>query len=420
MSRRKKETLTRPLQTAEPAQTILVIGDGWSSTLAVAALAQSAEEVIWMTGTGKKLLAPLPTVESGRPAEVLLEILKSYKMGEEESAPGTYLMEFRNKAFKKPQWTQSTDFAEVMEELLWKAERRFVPVHETAFSTGVETLLSELREKLLSLPQVKRIEGVIVNEISSTDETHRVKLASGEEYQAARLIYADDWMDLRRIQGAPKEWALAKGKLTLTEAFRKWQSVGALQVVFKHKSALGVEASQGFLIGIPKESTKAHMSKVHVKGHTKIQGVDHADDSPRHVWGYFPDPSTSVWTLLLTEDEAENNHEIMKKLRKVKQVLAKAFHSMEWLSGAVGTEPVQFMDTVQSESVRFAEDTVYSGGEPVDSILKSARGMEFLTDAFGISHALNQVGTFLPESEKVIDEVKVTAVDNPAQTHELI
>jgi hypothetical protein len=116
------------------------------------------------------------------------------------------------------------------------------------------------------------------------------------------------------------------------------------------------------------------------------------EDVQRNVWGYFyAGGATSVWTLLIAPDEVEDNHEIAKKFRRLKQTVERMLAGAEWLSGKSAGE---FMSTIAGERVRFEESLISGKGEPpVEPIVLGRVG--FLTDGYGPSHAAIQVALLL-------------------------
>jgi len=141
-------------------------------------------------------------------------------------------------------------------------------------------------------------------------------------------------------------------------------AVSALQVVFHHAETLVQSLETGLVIPMNRDS---------------------GESFDRDVLGYFIEPNRSVWTVFLQADEVEENHEIMKKLRKLKQSLNKAFDGPDFLPNG----KKDFMSTVEKEQVRFESGFVVIEGE----FKESANNSDFvlLNDSFGLTHALEQI-----------------------------
>ena len=109
----------------------------------------------------------------------------------------------------------------------------------------------------------------------------------------------------------------------------------------------------------------------------------------RSFFGYFDETGKrSVWTLCLDAEETENNHEIAKKLRKMKQSLDKAFS---------GFAQKDFTQTILTERFAFQEHGVYATGEVPHEYHRAhhMNGVLFLTDSYGVQSSLDQVGDLL-------------------------
>ena len=122
------------------------------------------------------------------------------------------------------------------------------------------------------------------------------------------------------------------------------------------------------------------------------------DRLDRHFWGYFSaDGTRSVWTLGLATEEAEDNHQIAKKLRKLKASLDKIFKG----SDLIPEGKQSFSDTLIGEQFRFVEEAIFAQGSPPEAPLsmKQVSGIQFMTDAYGPARALQQVGHALLDAE---------------------
>jgi hypothetical protein len=190
-----------------------------------------------------------------------------------------------------------------------------------------------------------------------------VILGSGERIACSRVIYADRWSALPGMQGMPKPLSF----------LRRLDPMAALQVAFRHEPAVGAGLLEGFFGPIQREA---------------------GEDEQRHIWGSFSsDGSRSLWTVVLGANQVEDNHEIAKKLRRMKQALDKMFTGESWLPAG----QADFLSTVKEEQVRFEESVLFAGGEaPSEPVrLPKLSGIEFLTDGYGPGAALEQVASAL-------------------------
>jgi hypothetical protein len=355
---------------------VVVIGDGWAALGAVGFLAAQGREVRWIAGTGSRMLSPLPTLEateSSRSAAWLWQTLAE-KVGVELSQPqaGSYLREFRNKAFREPQWGRSPTpelRRETQGETLAPIETAIPSLFETRFSQTLGEIEEEIRGRLAGslFPNIRRVSGVLVAGIRVEDKRIvGLSLASGEEIEADEVIFADRWAALGGIEGMPKPLSFA----------RKRGAVGVIQATFSHETPLAIGVNEGFFAALPKES---------------------GEEFQRHAWGYFSaDGKRSFWTVCLSSEEGEDNHEIAKRLRRMKNTLDKVFTGTSWLPEG----KADFMSTlspVSGEQVRFEEAILFSEGEPVlePITIPQVAGLSFLTDGYGPSLALCQAGALV-------------------------
>jgi hypothetical protein len=353
----------------KPSYSFAVVGEGWSAIGAIAThlISNPQAQVLWIAGTGARLLPPIAGMGEGAGAEVLAELGRrmSKVWGEPERGPN--VREFKNKAFQIPAWARaSADSAlDTWCDSLGESERRFVPVREVTFEKPLIEIEEEIRASLLGDPRVTRIEGVPVHGIE-TNERVNVRLGDGRQFEIDSLVYADSWNALRSVEGLPRIAGL-KG---LVDGF-------ALQLVCTHREPVhaenGMAVRESFFCQPMREPSEAIR---------------------RQVWGHFFDGGKrSIWTIFLASDESEDNHEIAKKIRRMKQTLNKMFVGGEWL----GAKAKEFTDTILDEHVRFEEAIVVQEGDAPSEIpvIKSADGVErvhFLQDGFGPAFSWSQLG----------------------------
>lgn len=377
----------------------VVIGEGWSALASVAFLAQRGEAVRWVSGSGSRVLAPLPGLEVGPGVDVWGELCRRMGVDCGELLRGSFLREFRNKAFREPPWTKAPTpemRRDVRDESLWSPECHFAAAFEARFELPLGEIEEELRKTLANLPNVERIHGIPVTEFrfGNDKSVSAVLLGSGRELECTRVIYCDRWAGLSGVEGLPKAIPLMRHR----------KPVGVLQVAFTHAAPMGVGLVEGFYCGVHKES---------------------GEENQRSVLGYFSrDGWRSLWTFFLESDEAEDNHAIAKKVRRMKQTLERMFTGSDWLPEG----KADFLSTVVDEQIRFEEAAVFSSGQlPTGPLqIPKAKGIYFLTDGYGPSHALDQVGVLLREevglpTPPVEAEGKTEAeAEPPGKTRELL
>jgi hypothetical protein len=350
------------------SKSIIVVGDGWAALGAVGFLASAGIDVCWIAGSGARMLAPLACLERGPGVGIWAEL--SQKLGIEcgELKEGSFIREFRNKAFREPGWTKAPtpeSRKEVRDELLWEPERRFIGAFDVRWSRSLGEIEEDFRRVLLSgiFPNLKRIEGVPITGLKKEDDAIQgVILGSGAYVECSQLIYADRWSLLPGIEGMPK----------FLPFLRNREPIGVLQAMFEHEPPTGSGTLESFYASVHRES---------------------GEDIERHVWGYFFSAGNrSVWTLCLSAEQGEDNHEITKKLRRLKNALDKVFAGSGLLP-----EGKDFGSTVVEERVRFVEEVIFAQGTPPEEPFQVPQlaGALFLTDGYGPYWALNQVGSAL-------------------------
>jgi len=307
---------------------------------------------------------PLPAGEAGlafgQGLQLWLDLGRWAGVDCGELQTGSFLREFRNKAFREASWTKAPTpetRTEVRDECLWGPERRFVGVFEGRFVPTLQEIELAIRNKLLSgeLENLRRIADVPVIRL----EDNKAVLGSGETIEFEQLIYADRWASITGIEGV-----LPVVKKSMI-SHRKREPAGVLQATFRHSAPIGAGLREGFFAALPKEA---------------------GEEVERHVWGQFStDGSTSFWTLCLTRDETEDVHEITKKLRRMKATAEKMFVDLK------------FSETIIGEQVRFEEAMLFGEGQPEDTyaealaLSRKMPGLVFLTDGFGPVLAMHQV-----------------------------
>lgn len=366
----------------------VVIGDGWTALASVGFLIQNQTPVVWIANTGARMFSALPTLDNGPGVELWQRLARGF--GIETGAPvsGSFLREFRNKAFREPSWIKAPTpetRVEVQKESLWAPELRLAPLWEARFPESLTEIESKIRMLLTGDSEegapwralIRRIEEIPVGSFKiEGDRIKSVVLGSGEEIACETVLYADRWDALPRIQGLPKNLPF----------IRRREPASALQAQFGHDQAIGAGVMEGFYSTLHKES---------------------GEEFERHLWGHFStDGMKSYWTVCLTGDEVEDNHQIAKKLRRLKTGLDKMFTGSSWLPEG----KAEFMTNVVGEAVRFHESVVFAEGERSDDpvLHSAAQGIQFMTDGYGPASALIQVARALGLPEATVDVSEAT------------
>lgn len=357
----------------------VVIGDGWAA-LGLVAKFLPEHPVCWISGSRTRISAPLPGIEPGVPVEVLRDIATRWEIDCGALTEGNTLRQYRGKTFREPVWEKNqTDQAsdarlKIMNETLWAPENRWAGNAGARFNLSLSEIEESLHKKILSshadsntLP-LRRIEGLPLLGIlpvsgtgASSEFEQKVVLGSGEEIHCSEVYYADRWSLLVGLDGMPRPIPFLRNR----------DAVGALQANFVHKAPVGLGVQESFFASLHREA---------------------GEEVERHVWGFFyADGMRSSWSLCLAPEEVEDNHSIAKKLRRMKSTLDRVFAGSEIIPQGFDS----FGATLADEQVRFEEEAVFSGGTPLVKALSLPErpGLFFLTDGYGPSSSLAQVGS---------------------------
>lgn len=329
---------------------VIVFGDGSSSVYLIHQLLRRGDRIIWVEGSGSKLLPVMPQVQSEQALGILADAAESAGISHSRRVEKGFCHRvFRSKAFKLPLWKKSV-------EQTWAPELLQLGDQELRVE-GMDPILIEesLRTSFEGNPQVTRVQNAPVIEFEVQEAGGKIQFANGLLTEFKQFYFCDD---LSALKSFPKLQTIFKNQM---KGIRPGARVGALQVVFHHSTPLKQFLNQGLVIPMNRESGEAF---------------------DRNVLGYFVEPTRSVWTVYLQPSECEENHEIMKKLRKLKQSLNRAFESPEFLPEG----KADFIATVEREQVRFEEHALWTGG----SLEQSASNPDFtlFSDAFGLTPAL--------------------------------
>jgi len=372
---------------------VLVYGESSAAVFLISQLIKNNESVIWATGSGAKLLPVMPYVKSELALGTLFDARKliSDEIFAHPVEKGVFHRVFRNKGFKLPSWKKTSDFEaqqQAFEELVWAPEQSCVGVQEIRISgMNPAQIEQQLRQAFETHPRVKKIAATPVLELEVYEHGGKIQFANGQGEseritEFKQFYFCDSLTELKML---PKLATVFKHQLANVKMSDR---VSALQVVFHHSEPLRQEIDTGIVIPMNRDA---------------------GETFDRDVLGYFVEPTKSVWTVFMQMDEIEENHEIMKKLRKLKQSLNKAFDSPEFLPEG----HTDFMSTVQREQVRFEEGCLMTEG----SFRESEANPDFamITDAFGFTQALESIARRFQIEEVGFTEMDADFSADPAE-----
>ncbi len=285
---------------------ILVVGNGWSALAVVGFLRQQHCEVSWIQTPSNYLLMTHYALESHSGVDSWLELAEHFQLEWGIPQMGLFTREYYQRALRDPRIGAPAS-------MLRSTEQAF-------FSSALECERSLRQVCSVSLEESVPLAGLDIQD----GHLRGVILGSGTVIEADLLIYADSFKVLAGMQGVPKP-------------LNMHPSIGALQLVCQH------EAQE-----LRRETFMAQIG----------------DD---FFCGYFAAGNESVWTLPLGEDD--DNHQISKKLRKMKQVIAKMFPNTP----------------IFAEQVRLI-DEAFGVGKPQKAFFRP-QGLWVLSDLYGPAHA---------------------------------
>jgi hypothetical protein len=293
---------------------VVVLGDTSISVFLTAQLVKRGSTVVWAKGSGARLTPVMPYYTHPL---ALAAATNSANTTSNNVESGCFHRVFKNKAFKRVDYAKHP-----LASTLWEPEQLFISESEVRLLGQSPVALEEqLRAELEVHPNVTRVESVPILELEVYDVGGEVQFAGGTRFQFQKFYFCDSISELKQL---PKLNSVMKHQLAPIKN-QTPAAVSVLQVVFNHLEEMPYPTDTGFVIPMNRDS---------------------GETFDRDVMGYFLDSKRSVWTVLMNAEETEENHEIMKKLRKMKQSLNRAF-------GAEGEGTVEFTKTVEKEHVRF-------------------------------------------------------------------
>ncbi len=340
----------------------VVIGNGWAALGAVSCAIETGKSVLWVKGSGSRCKMPIPSLQKNDGWEIWDHNFKKWEIDTGGLEEGVFIREFKNKSFHLPAWSvngETEKKEELLKKQLWAPEISFIGQTEVRWEKNFSELEEALRESVQSSDLVQIIEDNVVQEVMAGNQK-KVKILVGPErtIETEKVIFADR-LNL---------WSSIKGIATngVVPSSRSYAPVGVLQVNFEHKNRINNMPSEGvFCLPVRDKTEKVH----------------------RHIWGYVSASGLkSIWTMLVTPDESEDNHEVTKKLRQVKQSINWIFDQSGIMSGKKG-----FLENIFSEHVCFEEEWLFSKGKPWASPIKIDDWGVIITDGFGPAFSMKLV-----------------------------
>lgn len=381
-----KRTATLSAQTvaskdvSETLWDVVVVGEGWTSVLSVAALGKAGKRVLWVSGSGAKLWPSTPGISqiaAQAPLAELNALLESYGLDALTLSAGEWTREYKNRAFQP------------LRDVSLDVENACVP------ETGSFIEAAERLKEALAGSGTDSIVPAEPRSIEALDGQYVVELSNQARVRTRRVLYADRLNGLLALESARPFVPFAQ------EWSRQGRSALAIQWSAYHPVSALPEFKELFVLTMQKESGEA---------------------STRSFHGYFFDSGRrSVWTLIVDPEEAEDNHLLMKRLRRIKQGLSKAFDEVSQAQGGG-----EWLKSVVKEQVRFENDVLFELRPGGFSRREFALGgteegsFSVLSEACGHSEALVQwseqmqawrASGFLPHS---LEGLPVSHGDRPA------
>ena len=344
---------------------VILFGEGSASVFLIQELLKRNEKILWIGGSAARLLPVMPSVKSPLAMTTLVEastMLPAGTIPALQLESGVCHRVFRGKAFKPPVWNRLSDLSareDALSEAHWSPEQAWISAREFAWKGVHPAVIEEsLRAAFEQDSRITRVSHAPVVELEIFEKGGKIQLANGLISEFKQLFYCDEWAGLKAI---PKLLTVFRHQVG---GLKAGDRMSALQVVFQHTIPLKQEFRNGLVIPMNRDS---------------------GETFDRNVLGGFLSPDRSVWTVFLQPSECEDNHEIMKKLRKLKQALNRAFDSPEFLPEG---KP-DFMSTVEKEQVRFESGSLLAAG----TIREETSNPDFilLNDSLGFSETLERI-----------------------------
>ncbi len=260
---------------------------------------------------------------------------------------GSFVRESRGKGFFPLAWNNSepSESWELRAQALDPGEAAFVPLTEARFEIDLGQLDSLLRLKVEDAftrnENLSKLAQMPLNSVGPCEEGFEIEFASGVRVRTHEILFCDSWSKLRSVKGIKKNFTShfisqseEKGskEFKFSDVGNKWGGFAVVQVFFEHVEPVISGSKEGFLFQLSRDAKE--------EPHT-------------HAMGSFSiDGSFSSWTALIPNEKAEDNHEVSKKIHRVKQALSKAFGSLK--------PGFEFMKNVHNERVHFVENACFA------------------------------------------------------------
>lgn len=284
---------------------VACIGEGLPLWLALDAIRSESirtgepVQVVHLAGTSGRVIPPGRIVAQPERIAGALAPWSEVELGIRDT-----VREYRNQAFRR--------MTPARRESVWDPEQVWILKPQEGIGAMVPSpsiLLERLRARVMAWEGYIDCSRKQLVEIRKQDQL--IVFAGGESFKWDWIFDADGQSRSKRGETA----------------------YSALQLELTHPASMKFDAfpEEQFLLELSRES-----------GETR----------DRRVLGYFLEgsPVRSVWTVFFTHEEGMDNHLIMKRLRRLKQALNKAFHEEPWVSAGK-----DFISAVQRERFTWVE-----------------------------------------------------------------
>lgn len=247
--------------------------------------------VRWICEHESLLQVPHTAIDGWEVAENLANVCRHF--GIEVGDGGQGSPESRSRYWSK-QWNDLT--ADRFEDID-RSEFSIFPREEFYFQRPLPLILAELRRAILNSSNVVFQTDVTSLDIKKNGDDWTILSSGNSPWSGSKVAVTDsNWA---RVLGWGSAWTRLKPR-------------PALQLHWEHGTQVGE---------LLRNDIANYQTMVIPLGHdSQESGTKHL----RHAMGWFSDEySRSVWTSILTSEEAEDNHAIVKRIRKLKQAFAK-------------------------------------------------------------------------------------------------
>jgi hypothetical protein len=442
---RKKNSRSTPsagaVRNEKGPYTHVVVGDGSVALWSLAAILadrtsgenQETESVLWLKGAGAQVFPPVAFMETDSTGLRLVRAV-AQKLGwtDLEIEEGQFIREFRNKAFREPTWYRSKAASTEQQladrnDSLWGPEQSFAPLRQIRVSPDLGTLEGRIRQFLAGHLNCVSLVNTPLQAVETGDGGGlQLRLGNGRIVMAQHLVFADRWSALSEVEGLPKPMTFMRGRdphCLLQAVFTHEQPSSPVENVPFEGQAQSWETTGRTLLSPAKKMSSLAERPTGLCFFTAAN-KDSGETVERQVWGYFMDGGRqSVWSIAMEREEAEDNHHVAKKLRRIHQAIEKLFSASEADDADVAEAktPKQSQLPILDERVSFEESRIFSSGTPLHEPLKipQVRGLWIATDGYGVGKSLAQVEGLCDSLGVSLNTIEMSDSDSQSEAVDL-